>query len=362
MCRCPPVLAQGRDTFRLFCNCQSLPKLVFGRRASSALPAPLNDKRWWNRLLTVNEGDFLPHHTQHAGQSMAILPCLFSPMRLHHGPHGMECLRCHSSPLGSQDWSSGHLSFIETNACEIENWDIEKVMNYFASSDRHHAIQFIPSDFLSVISSDILSGISSDILSGISSDILSGISSDILSGILYGILSGILYGILYGILFGILYGFVSGRWRPVKVRRGPGRAESRLLKSGEAQSAQTLGEAHSAQTLAGWSPARPKALRPSPVEARRGPQRSDPRRGPQRSDSRRLKSGEDHCYQELADEIRRGSLRSRAGRWGPARKDEEEGGRRRSRASDIKSNNPHLAGGGKWWTTSSMAKFSMSKA
>ena len=105
--------------------------------------------------------------------------------------------------------------------------------NYFASSDPHHGIQFIPSD----------------ILSGISSDILSGISSDILSGI----------------LFGILYGFVCGRWGPVEVRRGP-----------------------------------------------------------QRSDSRRLKSGEDHCYQELADEIWRGSLRSRAGRWGPARKKEEK--------------------------------------
>ena len=109
---------------------------------------------------------------------------------------------------------------------------------------------------------------------------------------------------LSGILFGILYGFVCGRWGPVEVRRGP-----------------------------------------------------------QRSDSRRLKSGDDHCDQALADDVRRRSLRSRAGRWSPARptaikswqmrSGEEEGGRGgrrtrpRSRASDIKSNNPHLAGGEK---------------
>ena len=40
----------------------------------------------------------------------------------------------------------------------------------------------------------------------------------------------------------------------------------------------------------------------------------------------------------MADEIRRGSLRS-------MRSGEEGGGRRRSRASDLKSNNPRLAGG-----------------
>ena len=136
---------------------------------------------------------------------------------------------------------------------------------------------------------------------------ISGISSDILSGISSDILSVISSDILSGILFGILYGFVGGRWGQVEVRRSP--------------------------------------------------QRSD-------SDPRRLKSGEDHCYQELADEIRRGSLRSRAGRWSPARPtaikswqmrsgEEEEGRGRtrrtsaRSRASDIKSNNPHLAAGEK---------------
>ena len=57
--------------------------------------------------------------------------------------------------------------------------------NYFASSDPHHGIQFIPSDILSGKSSGILFGfeILSGILSGISSGILSVISSDILSGI-----------------------------------------------------------------------------------------------------------------------------------------------------------------------------------
>ena len=45
-----------------------------------------------------------------------------------------------------------------------------------------------------------------------------------------------------------------------------------------------------------------------------------------------MRSGEAHCDQELADEVRRGGRRRK-----------EEGGRRR--ATDIKSNNPHLAGG-----------------
>ena len=56
-------------------------------------------------------------------------------------------------------------------------------MNYFASSDPHHGIQFIPSGILSGKSSGILFGILFQILSGISSGILSVISSDILSGI-----------------------------------------------------------------------------------------------------------------------------------------------------------------------------------
>ena len=178
-----------------------------------------------------------------------------------------------------------------------------------------------------------------------------GILFEILSGITSGILSGRSSDILFGILFGILYGFVSGLWGPVEVRRGPRRAESPVEVRRGPQCSESLqvprptalrlspvevrrgpqcsdsrwlrsGEAHSAQTLAGWGPARPTALRLS-----------------------RLRSGEAHCDQELAEEVGRRPLRSRAGRWGPARKKEEEGRRRRSRATNIKSNNPHLAGG-----------------
>ena len=58
-----------------------------------------------------------------------------------------------------------------------------KKQNYFASSDPHNGIQFIPSDILSGKSSRLLFGILREILSRISSGILSGISSDILSGI-----------------------------------------------------------------------------------------------------------------------------------------------------------------------------------
>ena len=66
---------------------------------------------------------------------------------------------------------------------------------------------------------------------------------------------------------------VSGRWGPVEVRRGPRRAESRRLRSGEAHS----------------------------------------------SESRRLRSGEVHSDRELAVEVWRGPLWSSVGRWGPAR-------------------------------------------
>ena len=146
--------------------------------------------------------------------------------------------------------------------------------------------------------SGILSGRSSGILSAISSDILSGRSSDIVSGIS----SDILFGILSGILFGILYGFVSGRWGPVEVWRGPRRAESRRLRSGEA---------HSAPNLAGWGPAWPSApARPTAIE------------------SWQWRSGEAHCDQVLAVEVR--PLRSRAGSGGPARPTAIESWQRRS--------------------------------
>ena len=80
------------------------------------------------------------------------------------------------------------------------------------------------------------------------------------------------------------------RISPVKVRRGPQCSEPRRLRSGEAHSA------HSAQTLAGWGLARPTAIK-----------------------SWQMRSGEAHCDQELADEVRRGPLRSRAGTGAPAR-------------------------------------------
>ena len=192
--------------------------------------------------------------------------------------------------------------------------------------------------------SGISSGMSSGILSVISSDILSGISSDILS----------VWHSLWHSIWLWFWPLRSG-WGPVEVRRGPRRAESRRLRSGEA---------HGAQNLAGWRPARPTALRLAGW-------------GPARSTAPRLSLVEvrrGHCNRELADEVRRGPLRSRAGRWGPARptaikswqmrsgeahcdqelanvrrggrrrKEKEEGGRR---VTDIKFNNPHLAGGEK---------------
>ena len=155
----------------------------------------------------------------------------------------------------------------------------------------------------------------SGVPSGMSSDILSGISSDILSGILSGIPSGISSNILSGIPSGRSSDILSD-------------IPSRRLKSGEA---------HSAPNLAGWSPARPTALRPSPVEVRQGPQRSDscqlksgeahgaptlagwrPAR-PTAIKSWQKRSGDDHCDQELADEVRRWPLRNTTGRWGPAK-------------------------------------------
>ena len=64
--------------------------------------------------------------------------------------------------------------------------------------------------------------------------------------------------------------------------------------------------------------------------------------GPQCSESRRVRSGE---AQRSPVEV--GPLRSRAGRWGPARKRRRKEGRGGGRQADIKSNNPHLAGGEK---------------
>ena len=171
--------------------------------------------------------------------------------------------------------------------------------------------------------SGIPSGMSSDILSGISSDILSGRSSDILSG-LSGISSDILSDIISGhtlwhSIWLCLWPLRSGwsparptalRLSPVEVRRGPQRSDSRRLKSGEA---------HSDRALA--------------VGVRQGPLPSSAgRRGPATTTAIKrwqMMSGDDHCDQGLADEVRPGPLQSRAGRWGPARKRRRggEGGR-----------------------------------
>ena len=75
--------------------------------------------------------------------------------------------------------------------------------------------------YLAFIVSSISSGIFSDILCGRSYDILFGISSDI----------------VFGMFFGILYGYVSGRWGPAEVLRGPRRS-----RSGEAHCDQKLVE------------------------------------------------------------------------------------------------------------------------
>ena len=60
-----------------------------------------------------------------------------------------------------------------------------------------------------------------------------------------------------------------------------------------------------------------------------------------------MRSGEAHCDQELADEVRRGEGRRKEKEGEGRRRKEKEGEGRRSRASDIKSNNSHLAGGEK---------------
>ena len=168
--------------------------------------------------------------------------------------------------------------------------------NYFASSDPHHGIQFIPSDILSGkpsgILSGILSGISSGILHVISSDIRPGISSDILSGISSDILSGISSDILSHILSGILFGIRHSIW--LCSWRGPRRAESRRLRSGEAtllriSPVEVRRGPHAARPLAGWGPARPTAIK-----------------------SWQRRSGEGHSDRELAEEVRRGGEEGRA--------------------------------------------------
>ena len=165
----------------------------------------------------------------------------------------------------------------------------------------------ILSDILSDIYNAMVSGILSDILFGILSDILSGILSDINSSILSDVLSRILSGILYFFQLEFYLAYILAFYLAFYLT---------FYLAGLIS-----GEADSAQTLAGWGPARPTALRLSPVEVRRGPQRSD---------SCRLRSGEAYSERALAVWVRQGPLRS-------------EGRKKEGGPHLIKSNNPLLA-------------------
>ena len=111
------------------------------------------------------------------------------------------------------------------------------------------------------------------------------------------------------------------RISPSEVWRGPQRSDSR--RSTAIQSWQRRsGEAHYDQELA-------DAVRRGPLRSRAG--RADPAK-PTAIESWQLRSGEAHHNQELADEVRRGGGRRKEGRG-------------RGGQADIKSNNPHLAGG-----------------
>ena len=163
------------------------------------------------------------------------------------------------------------------------------------------------------------------------------------------ILSDILY-LTFCLAFFLTFFLAS--WspaRPTALRLSPVAAQ-------QAHSAQTLAgwspaRAHSAQTLAGWSRARPTALRL-----------------PQRSDSRRLKSGEAHSAQTLAGwsparstAIARWQLgpgkahRSRAGTGGPARPTVLQSWQRRSsqghcdqELAEVVRRGPARSRGGRW--------------
>ena len=165
----------------------------------------------------------------------------------------------------------------------------------FASSDPDHSIQFMPSDILSGKSSGILSGILFEILSGISSGILS-IS---ICHIFWHSIWHIYLAFHLACLLTLYLAYLRLFFRPLR---------------------------------SGWGPARPTALRLSPAGVRRGaldgrwgparPLRSRAGRGgparPTAIESWQLRSGGAHCNQELAKEVRRGPLLSRAGSWDPA--------------------------------------------
>ena len=101
-------------------------------------------------------------------------------LKINNGESNPFALRCH------QTWEVYSSENRGVPVAMFDCWRVkENTMqecrkgNYFASSDPHHGIQFIPSDILSGKSSGMLFGILFEILSGI----LSGITSDILSGI-----------------------------------------------------------------------------------------------------------------------------------------------------------------------------------
>ena len=282
---------------------------------------------------------------------------------------------------------------------------------HFASSDPHHGIQFIQSHILSGKSSGIPSRILFDILSGISSGILSGISiwhsiwhvfwhsiCHIFWHSIWHSIWNIFWHSTWHILWhsiwhsiwhifwhSIRHIFWHSIWHSISqifwhsirhifwhsiwhifwhIWHAIWSIWHSLFLAVEVRLRSA--EAHGAQNLA--------VLRISPVEVRRGPQRSDSRRLRTTAiKSWQWRSGEAHCDQELADEVRRGPLRSRAGRGGPAKptaieswqlrsgeahcnkswqmrsgeQGQKEGGGGGGGHHLLKSNNPHLAGGEK---------------
>ena len=76
------------------------------------------------------------------------------------------------------------------------------------------------------------------------------------------------------------------------------------------------GEAHGAQNLAGWGPARPTAKKIWQMRSGETIAMKSWQMRSARPPAKKMRSGETHCDEELADEVRRGPLRRR---WGPAR-------------------------------------------
>ena len=272
--------------------------------------------------------------------------------------HGCRCGNCFSF--------RGFLGSMHARKRERENErererERYKNKNYFASSDPHHGIQFIPSDILSGKSSSIPFDILFEILSGISiwHSICHIFWHSIWQIFWHSIWQWHIFWHSIWHIFGhsIWHIFGHSIWNIYLefyladlltfylanlVTFYLAFYLEYLLTFYMALflAVEVSGEAHSAQTLAGWSPARPTTLRLSPFEVQRGPLRSRASRWCPATTtaikSWQMRSGDDHCQTELEDEVRRRSLRSRAGRGGPARRRRSKRRRRRrSRASDI---------------------------